>query len=295
MRELYKRTVVATGAIPLVLGLMYLGGWYLAVPLATFAGWSAHELYRFADRKGVQPIECVGVAASGLFVLFAAWRPTFQDFSPLALSVIAVASVLAAAEVMRGQGLGGKPLAAAAITVYGAIYTGLALAFVPLLLELPFERGWASSAVDPLAALYMVALPLVATWVGDAAAYFIGTKWGRCRSRLAPEISPNKSWVGFWANLAGGSVAGVGWLFVTSESLPGLADAGFILFAVIGGLLGFAAVIGDLLESVLKREAGVKDSGVLFPGHGGALDRIDSLVLTIPTSYLLLIVLGQFL
>jgi phosphatidate cytidylyltransferase len=101
--------------------------------------------------------------------------------------------------------------------------------------------------------------------------------------------------VGFWANLAGGSVAGVGWLFVTSESLPGLADAGFILFAVIGGLLGFAAVIGDLLESVLKREAGVKDSGVLFPGHGGALDRIDSLVLTIPTSYLLLIVLGQFL
>ena len=136
---------------------------------------------------------------------------------------------------------------------------------------------WTLGTVDSLSSLYIVALPLVATWLGDASAYFVGTEWGRCRSRLAPEISPNKSWVGFWANLAGGSVAGVVWFFVSSERLPGLADAGFLLFAFIGGLLGFAAVLGDLLESVFKREAGVKDSGVLFPGHGGALDRIDSL------------------
>jgi len=295
VKEISKRIVVATAAIPLVLGLMYLGGWYLAVPLATFAGWAAHELYRLAQQKGVTPIEWVGVIASVLFVLFAAWRPTFQGFAPFALAVIGLTSILAALEVMRKRGPSGKPLATAAITVFGAIYTGLALSFAPLLLQLPIEYGWTLDTVDSLASLYVVALPLVATWLGDASAYFVGTEWGRCRSRLAPEISPNKSWVGFWANLAGGSAAGVVWFFVTSERLPGLADAGFVLFAFIGGLLGFAAVLGDLLESVFKREAGVKDSGVMFPGHGGALDRIDSLVFTIPSSYVLLVLLGELL
>ncbi|HBV05156.1 MAG TPA: hypothetical protein DEF01_00345 [Gemmatimonadetes bacterium] len=295
VKEISKRIVVATAAIPLVLGLMYLGGWYLAVPLATFAGWAAHELYRLAQQKGVTPIEWVGMIASVLFVLFAAWRPTFQGFAPFALAVIGLTSILAALEVMRKRGPSGKPLATAAITVFGAIYTGLALSFAPLLLQLPIEYGWTLDTVDSLASLYVVALPLVATWLGDASAYFVGTEWGRCRSRLAPEISPNKSWVGFWANLAGGSAAGVVWFFVTSERLPGLADAGFVLFAFIGGLLGFAAVLGDLLESVFKREAGVKDSGVMFPGHGGALDRIDSLVFTIPSSYVLLVLLGELL
>ncbi len=295
MKELSKRTLVATAAIPVVLGLMYLGGWYLAAPLATFAGWAAHELYRLAQEKGVNPIEWVGVTASVLFVLFAAWSPTFQGFAPFALAVIGFASILAALEVMRKQGTKGNPLATASITVFGAIYTGLALAFAPLLLQLPIEYAWTLDTVDSLASLYIVALPLVATWLGDASAYFVGTEWGGCRSRLAPEISPNKSWVGFWANLAGGSVAGVVWLFVTSERLPGLADAGFVVFAFIGGLLGFAAVLGDLLESVFKREAGVKDSGLLFPGHGGALDRIDSLVFTIPASYVLLVLLGELL
>ena len=149
------------------------------------------------------------------------------------------------------------------------------------------------SAADPLASLFIVALPLAATWIGDASAYFAGTAWGKGRARLAPTISPNKSWVGFWANLAGGAVAAVAWLFLVQDRLPGLADAGILAFAVVGAVLGFVAVIGDLLESVFKREAGVKDSGTLFPGHGGVLDRIDSLVFTIPTSYALLILVAN--
>ena len=115
-----------------------------------------------------------------------------------------------------------------------------------------------------------------------------GTKWGKERARLAPTISPKKSWVGFWANLVGGAAGGLGWFVAVVERLPGLADVGPLWFALMGLILGLAAVVGDLLESLFKREAGVKDSGSLFPGHGGVLDRIDSLVLTIPASFVLL-------
>lgn len=294
MSELAQRVAVAVVAIPVVLGLVYIGGWYVAVPLAGFAGWAAHEVYRFAREKQVEPIEWVGVLAAAAFVLLGAWRPAFRDFAASALGVVIAATVVAAIEAMRTRGPRGNPLSAASITVFGALYSGLSLAFVPLLLALPEARGWTIGAaeVDPVASLYVVALPLAATWVGDAAAYFAGTAWGKGRARLAPTISPNKSWVGFWANVAGGSAAAVAWLIVAGGRLPGVAEAGTWPFAVIGALLGFVAVIGDLLESVFKREAGVKDSGTLFPGHGGVLDRIDSLVFTIPSAYGLLILLG---
>ena len=84
--------------------------------------------------------------------------------------------------------------------------------------------------------------PLAATWIGDAAAYFAGTAWGKGRARLAPNISPNKSWVGFWASLAGGSAAAVGWLFVAGGRLPGLTGAGVLPFALIGAVLGHSVI-----------------------------------------------------
>ncbi len=294
MNELAKRVAVSVVAIPAVLALVYLGGWFVAAPLAAFAAWGAHEVYRFAQEKDVRPIEWVGVTASASFVLLAAWRPVFREFAPFALGIVIVASVVAALEAMRTRGPEGSPLPAAAVTVFGSIYTGLALGFLPLLLALPVHQGWTTGSVDPLASLYIVALPLVATWVGDASAYFAGTWWGKGRARLAPTISPNKSWVGFWANVAGAAVAGVAWLSVVGGRLPELAEAGVLPLALVGAALGFVAVIGDLLESVFKREAGLKDSGGLFPGHGGVLDRIDSLIFTIPVSYGLLILLANF-
>lgn len=289
MSELSKRVAVAVVAIPIVLGLAYLGGWFLAVPLSAFAGWGAHESYRLAHAKGIRPVEWVGVPAAAMFVLLGAWRPTFAGYAPFGLAVIIGVSLLAALEAMRTRGPDGDPLPTVAVTVFGAIYSGLALTFIPFLLALPGARAWTALDADPVAPLLVVALPLAATWIGDASAYFAGTTWGKGRARLAPTISPNKSWVGFWASLAGGAATGVAWLFIVQGRLPVLADVGPVPFALIGALLGLAAVIGDLLESLFKREAGVKDSGSFFPGHGGVLDRIDSLVLTIPASYGLLI------
>ena len=292
MGDLRKRVGVAVVGIPMVLGLVYLGGWFVAVPLAAFAGWATHELYRFARERDVRPIEWIGISGASALVLLAGWRPDFAGFAPYALGIVTAVALVAALEAMRTRGPEGTPLASASITLFGTIYAGLSLAFAPMLLSLPSTRGWSAGADDQLSGLLIVALPLVATWVGDASAYFAGSAWGRDRAKLAPRISPNKSWVGFWADLAGGAVAALLWYVVAGPRLPGLEFVGFPLMALVGAVLGFAAVIGDLLESLLKREAGVKDSGTFFPGHGGVLDRIDSLIFTIPSAYALLLLLS---
>jgi phosphatidate cytidylyltransferase len=147
---------------------------------------------------------------------------------------------------------------------------------------MPVARAWESGDPSPWAGLLVVALPLAATWIGDAAAFFAGRAWGK--GGLAPTISPNKSWAGAWAGLAGAAAAGVVWWAVARAVLPG-QPLGPVTAAVVGVLLGVSAILGDLAESLLKRGAGVKDSGTLLPGHGGVLDRLDALTFTLPMAY----------
>jgi phosphatidate cytidylyltransferase len=135
--------------------------------------------------------------------------------------------------------------------------------------------GLALAALAPLQVLAV----LVLVWVADTAAYFVGRKWGR--RKLAPSISPGKTWEGAWggiggalayAIICGGLAGGVAWV-------PLVAGA---------ALLAVLSIVGDLFESAAKRQAGVKDSGTLLPGHGGILDRIDSATATLPLAALLL-------
>lgn len=289
MSDLAKRVAVAAVGIPAVLGLVYLGGWYLAVPLAAMAALGVHELFRFTSAAGVRPVSGAGAAAAAAFVLLAAWQPTFRAFSPWALALVGGLAALALMSVLFGRGPEGRPLGTAAVTLFGPVYVGLSLAVVPLLHALPATRGWSARAADPWTGLTVVALPLAATWIGDASAYFAGSAWGR--SKLAPSVSPKKSWVGFWAELIGGAAAAGAWLAVALPRLPGLALAPFAIVS-LGVLLGLAAVLGDLAESLLKREAGVKDSGTVFPGHGGMLDRLDALLFTMPVAYVALALFG---
>jgi len=130
------------------------------------------------------------------------------------------------------------------------------------------------------AALAMVALParqvlavLVLTWIADTTAYFAGTRWGR--HKLAPAISPGKSWEG----AAGGVAAALVYAGIMAFFTEGIAWAPFLMAAA---LLAVLSIVGDLFESAAKRQASVKDSGALLPGHGGILDRIDSATSTLP-------------
>ena len=291
MSELTKRWAVAAVGIPTVLGLAFLGAWFLSVPLALIAGWGAHECYRFAQRKEVEPVEEIGVPLAAALVLLAPWQQSFGGLAPYALALLGFATTGTMLAVMFRRGPEGHPLGAASITVTAAFYVGIALACAPLLHSLPTRLGWAVEG-DAWAGLLVLMLPLSATWIGDAAAFFAGTAWGQTRRKLAPQISPNKSWVGFWAGLSGAALAAILWYLVAVRRLPGMELAGLGPVALAGALLGLAAVLGDLVESLLKREAGVKDSGTFFPGHGGVMDRIDSLIFTFPAAYVLLLLLS---
>ncbi|HKJ01392.1 MAG TPA: phosphatidate cytidylyltransferase, partial [Longimicrobiales bacterium] len=261
-------------------------GWVLGVPLAVLAALGAGEVYRFARTKGVRPFRWAGMATAGCMVLAAVVRPDFPALAPWVLGLVAGLAVACLKLALVTRGPKGSPLADVSVTVFGAVYAGLPVAFVALLHAMPTRMDWGELRPSPWMGLMVVALPLAATWIGDAAAYFAGSAWGR--KKLFPSVSPGKSWVGAWAGTLGAAAAGAGWFLVAHGVLPGVPLGSVGAAAAVGAVLGVAAIVGDLVESLLKREAGVKDSGRLFPGHGGVLDRLDALIFTLPTAYVLL-------
>lgn len=286
MKDLGARLAVAAVGIPAVLALLYFGGWVLGAPLAVVAVLGAGEVYRFAELKGVRPFSWVGMPVAGALVVAAVARPDFAAWAPWALALLGSLAVASLKMGLMARGPGQSPLGAVSVTVFGALYSGLSVAFIPLLHGMPARWGWSGIPPSPWVGLAVVAFPLAATWIGDGAAYFAGTAWGR--KKLFPTVSPGKSWVGAYAGVLGAALAAVGWFLAVRPLLPGLPIGGLLAAAGLGAFLGMAAIMGDLAESLLKREAGLKDSGRLFPGHGGILDRLDALTFTLPSAYLLL-------
>jgi phosphatidate cytidylyltransferase len=262
------------------------------VPLAALAALGAGEVYRLAQTKGVRPFRWAGMTAAGAMVLAAVARPDYLALAPWALGLVAGLAVACLKLALVTRGPKGSPLGAVSVTVFGAVYAGLPVAFVVLLHAMPTRLDWGELRASPWMGLMVVALPLAATWIGDAAAYFAGSAWGR--KKLFPSVSPGKSWVGAWAGTLGAAAAAAGWFLVVHPFLPGVPFGNVGVAAGVGAVLGVAAILGDLVESLLKREAGVKDSGHIFPGHGGVLDRLDALVFTLPTAYMVLWVAERF-
>jgi phosphatidate cytidylyltransferase len=154
----------------------------------------------------------------------------------------------------------------------------LALAAAGVIVLAP--AGYALAVLQPR----QVLAALILVWVADTAAYFVGRKWGR--RKLAPSISPGKTWEGAWGGLA----AAVAYAIICGTFLLGTVGwvANPVAAAVTAALLAAISIVGDLFESAAKRQAGVKDSGALLPGHGGIMDRIDSATAVLPVAALLL-------
>lgn len=262
--DLARRVAVAVVAIPVVALVAWAGGRVFAGFAAALAAVAAWELYAMAARKGIVTLSSTGVVWAAAFPLLAALPGTPLDLVvPLALLLFTPAAL----RLRPGSG----PTTALATTVFGAAYPGACLAFGVLLREVGRDRP------EGMALLF---LPLVVTWVGDTAAYFAGKAVGR--TPLAPRVSPNKTWEGAAAGLAGSVLAAIAYAPVArAAGLP----VGPALAGVLGALIAVAGQAGDLVESLLKRDCGVKDSSTLVPGHGGVLDRLDSLFFAFPVTY----------
>lgn len=283
--ELGKRLVVAAIGIPVVIAAVYVGRWAMGPALGFFAGGAAWEFYRLAERRGVHPLRVPGMLAAAALVLIAMVLPNVTLGTP-ALWTTALVLLLALSLLAIWQrGIDGQPLLAVAVTSFGAFLPGGAMAYAIFLRHLPVGANTTTiphGTWEALAGFSLVAYPLAVTWMTDSTAYFAGKRWGK--RRLIPSVSPGKTVVGAVAGLVGGVVAG--WAVTALLCVLWLGLPVSPALGALGGLLISAvSQAGDLAESVWKREAGVKDSGTFFPGHGGILDRVDSLLFTIPTSY----------
>lgn len=285
--ELGSRLLVAGIGIPLAIWLIYLGGWFLGGLMGLAAALSASEYYGIARAKGGNPLVWLGVPAAGSMSLLATLYPTYAEFSQWAFAGVLAVGLISVASVLWIRWPEGNPLADAASTTTGVVYAGVTLAFSGLLYHLPVLGG----SLEPWHGAAFVIFPLFVTWIGDSFAFFIGTRFGR--AKLIEAVSPKKTRVGAIASLVGATfMAGLYGHFALS-AVPGYGVS-WEVAALMGIPISLVGQTGDLAESVLKREAGVKDSSHLLPGHGGALDRMDALFLTIPLAYGLLVLAHRF-
>lgn len=286
--ELGRRVVVAVIGIPLTLVAIAAGGWVLGGLIALAAALGAREYYRLGTTKGERPFAAAGVVCAAALPLAAVALPTPERLALFAGGLMVVLSLATLAAAVWARGPEGRPLGAVAHTLFGVVYVGATLAFVPVLRAVGENAG--VGGISLTAGAYVL-FPLVVTWAGDSAAYFVGRAYGR--RKLAPRASPNKTVEGALAGLVGAAVAA---LAVTAGFEmgvpPGTGWMGVVPALGIGAVVGAAGQVGDLAESVLKRDAGVKDSGALLPGHGGALDRLDALFFAVPVFWVTLAVLG---
>ncbi|HUX35319.1 MAG TPA: phosphatidate cytidylyltransferase [Gemmatimonadaceae bacterium] len=288
MGEFARRLLFAVIAAPVVLGILLWGGAPLAALLAVASAIGAWEFFRLARGAGNQPLDDIGIALAGLTPLAVHARYLgYYAVRPVDVLVI-VLVVCALALWMRGSN--GQPMASLAITFFGALYTGATLSFAYALRYHQYAMGGRDVTIGNThlvvaAGGALVVLPVVATWATDIGAYAVGRAFGR--RKLMPSVSPAKTVAG----AVGGVVVSVlvTWVYARAALRPvaqlGLTPTGIVVF---GTVISVAAQVGDLFESLLKREAGVKDSSQLIPGHGGLLDRVDSLIFVLPVAYLLL-------
>jgi len=258
MSSLTSRILVAAVLLPLVVGLVYLGGWWLW-GLALVGGLLAlHELYAIA--RELRPLvlggylgfvlALLGLELGGLPWMVGGMLSTFV----FAFLLFGLADVRPSATASFG------------VTLLGVAWVGAGIGFLLLVRDIPEHGFWAVMAV------------LFTVFAADTGAFFVGRAVGR--HKLAPAISPAKSWEGFVGGLAAALLTAFLILYKDRDEFLTIPE-----MLVLGAAIALASALGDLFESAVKRDLQVKDSGRLLGGHGGMLDRLDSLLWAGPAAY----------
>lgn len=303
LSNLTTRVLVALAGVPIIVAVTLAGGYLFFSVVAVIAMAGLVELYGLARAKGTSPQTATGVLFSfcllavfmydklhivivGAFASLGVAVPFPTMAQGFLIAVLIFMPLTLGVELFRN-----KPgaLANIAATLFGALYVALSLGsfvgirelFVPADFPVYAHFAVAGSAVpEEIAAQiyrwggYTVLSIFVTIWVCDSGAYFAGRAFGR--HKLFPRVSPNKTWEGA---LAGMAAAVAAFVLLQQLLLPYLQVRDAL---VCGGTIGLFGQMGDLAESLLKRDAGVKDSSALIPGHGGILDRFDSLLFVAP-------------
>jgi phosphatidate cytidylyltransferase len=255
--ETFRRVVQAIPAIVFAVVIVAEGGIVFTLGVIAVGVLCLHELYRMMRRAA--PIDLAGFLALAALCLTALYGRRDQLVLVLVLAVL-VTFLLALVRPRRRDVAWGM-----AATVLGIMWIGIALSHAILLRELPHGGG-------------LMLDTLIGTFIGDTAAYFGGRAWGR--RRLAPQISPNKTVEGLITGIIGGTAAF--WLFGLGYQHEWFHGGDRL---IIGLAVACVAPIGDLFESFIKRDLGVKDTGRFFGAHGGALDRLDAVLFSVVAAY----------
>lgn len=253
MGNLASRVLVVAILLPLALLVLWLGSWWLVGLAVVVAVLALHELWTMAREQ--RPVMIAGYVGA-VAVILAAAVDGVAGMLLLLAPILLVTFILAAASPHEDY----SSLTSMAVTIFGVVWVGVGLGAVVVLRDASFT---------------LVLAVLLGTWGADIGAYAIGRMIGR--RKLAPAISPGKSVEGFIAGIIVGTA--IVWWVLYGQDIVGIVDA-----LIVGFVVALTGPFGDLLESFVKRDLGVKDSGTLLAGHGGVLDRIDAMLITAPVA-----------
>ena len=260
--------IVAAWGIPLLFTLVVIGGWIFALAVAIVAAVSQREFYKLKDLNGF-PV-WVAVIAGFLLPLTAYFSTLKGMFVLMMIASLIIAVYMPALKLKDNQAKFG-------IVISGIIYPAAFLSALVMIRTADYGYKFGGA--------WIILFIITTIWVCDTTAYFGGTKYGR--NKLAPVVSPNKTWEG----AAFGFFSTILWAVIAAQVLqPMLAMWECVVIAFIIGTVGQA---GDLVESCFKRSARVKDTGILFGPHGGMFDRFDSLIATTPALFVFFVLTGR--
>lgn len=268
-----QRAIVALISIPLILALCYFGNIYFFLFAAVVGLISFYEFYTLSKNKDININLPVGLLAV-FFILLNNYHHFISLYSFFLLMVF----VLTLIELFRNNGSAINNIGA---TLLGVMYIGMfAGALISIRRIYPVESELSAGGG------YIIIAMLASIWLCDSAAFFIGIRFGK--HKMFPRVSPKKSWEGAIAGFIFSVLTMIAAKFIILDFLSWIT---VIAFGIIVGIIG---QLGDLIESMIKRDAGVKDSSAIIPGHGGIFDRFDSLLYTAPVIYLYLEYIARY-
>lgn len=285
--NLALRLLTAGLLIPPLVYIIFLGGYWVLGTVVVITAVGIHEFYQLIDQKGAHPLRLFGTVAGAALPVVAFVGSEYHA------TVLMTAVLLAVMVAQLTKKEIAESLASISGTFFGVFYVGWLLSHVVVLREFhgAVATRWGPAAAETLhpdvGAFYLL-FTIAVVISGDAGAYFTGRAYGR--HKLAPNISPSKTLEGAIGAVAVGVGAGFALRALVDLWRPELlASFGWVACGVFGAVLAVMGIVGDLVESLLKRDAQVKDTGTLLPGTGGVLDRIDSNLVAIPVMYYLLL------